>query len=315
MNEQFQIDVDAGLSSSPKTLPSKYFYNKIGDALFVKIMHSSEYYLTRTELEIFQTKTEQIIDSLEVDRNAYFELIELGAGDGLKTKELLKKLDDEKFNFNYLPVDISHNALDKLEESLSTELPNIAVQKKQGDYFEVLESLKENTHPKVVLFLGSNIGNLSDDLAADFLYKLGSNLKMNDKLLLGVDLMKPASIVLPAYNDKQGFTRDFNLNLLQRINDDLAADFDLSGFTHLPEYDEIEGIAKSYLLSTKNQTVSIGAINKTFCFAENEKIHTEISRKYSDDILNKIIDKTDFSVIAKLTDNKEYFANYVLNRG
>jgi len=142
--------VNAGLSSAPKTLPSKYFYDEIGDELFVKIMHSSEYYLTRSELEIFQEQSQEIIDTWDISKDHYFELIELGAGDGLKTKELLKQLCTQKYNFSYLPVDISQHALDNLEKSLSINLPNLKVQTKQGDYFEVLESLKESSHPKVL---------------------------------------------------------------------------------------------------------------------------------------------------------------------
>lgn len=315
MNNQFKEDVLAGLISSPKTLPSKYFYNEIGDDLFVKIMHSSEYYLTRAELEIFQQQSQEIIDNFGIDKESYFELIELGAGDGLKTKELLKDLCKQNCNFAYLPVDISQNALDKLEESLTNELPSIKVKTKQGDYFEVLQSLKETPHPKVVLFLGSNIGNLSDELAEKFIYRLGSNLKTNDKLLLGVDLMKSASIIIPAYSDKEGYTRDFNLNLLTRINDELGGEFDLNNFTHVAEYDEEKGIAKSFLVSTMEQDVRIDSLDKEFSFSKDEKIHTEISRKYSDEILNKIIADTDFEIFAKLTDSKNYFANYILRRG
>jgi len=314
MTKQFQEDVNAGLSSSPKTLPSKYFYNEIGDELFVKIMHSSEYYLTRAELEIFQLQSQEIIDTWDLQKETYFELIELGAGDGLKTKELLKQLCTQGYNFSYLPVDISQHALDNLKESLSIDIPNLRVQTKQGDYFEVLASLKESSHPKVLLFLGSNIGNMQDDLAEEFIYRLGSSLKTNDKLLLGVDLMKSASIILPAYNDKEGYTRDFNLNLLKRINDELEANFDLSEFKHQPEYDETEGIAKSFLVSNKEQVVNINTLGKAFKFSKDEKIHTEISRKYNDEIINKILAKTDFTISAKLTDSKKYFANYILNR-
>ncbi len=314
MNERFKADVDTGLSSTPKTLSSKYFYNEVGDALFVKIMHSPEYYLTRSELEIFQTQSPEMISSFDIKKDTYFELIELGAGDGLKTKELLRELNKDGYDFAYIPVDISQNALYLLQASLVEELPNVKVLPKQGDYFKVLESLKESTKPKVVLFLGSNIGNMKDEQASDFIYRLGANLHPNDKLLIGVDLMKPAELVLPAYNDAQGYTRDFNINLLQRINDELGANFNLSAFVHAPEYDEEEGIAKSFLKSTKEQTVHINALDKDFHFDEGEKIQTETSRKYNDAIMEKIIRNTDFEIVNKLTDKKEYFADYILNR-
>jgi len=314
MDEQFKKDVEDGLSKKIKSLPSKYFYDKIGDALFVKIMHMSEYYLTRAELEIFKNKSNQIIDYLQVHKDQYFELIELGAGDGLKTKELLGCLLDRGFDFDYFPLDISQNALNNLEESLISELPKLGIKRQQGDYFEILASLKSTKHPKVILFLGSNIGNMSDEIAAEFIYALGANLTKNDKLLLGVDLKKAASIVLPAYNDSEGITRAFNMNLLNRINKELGGNFDIEQFGHQPTYTEEEGIARSFLVSLKKQEVHIDAINRSFEFEEGEKIATEISRKYSDEIIEQLITDTDFEIVAKLTDEKMYFANYIFTK-
>lgn len=314
MLEQFKKDVEKGLSSSPKFLSSKYFYDKKGDELFVKIMGLPEYYLTRSEYEIFSEQTAQIIEAIGVQKETYFELIELGAGDGAKTKKLLHALVEGGFHFDYLPVDISQNALDGLEQSLTRELPNLSVRKQQGDYFEVLASLKKNQHPKVLLFLGSNIGNMPDRLATEFIYKLGASLRTGDKLFLGVDLIKAASIVLPAYNDSQGVTRDFNLNLLERINRELEADFEISNFRHAPEYREEEGVAKSFLESTADQEVFISSIGKTFTFKKGEKIHMEVSRKYNDEIVNSIIANTDFYISHKLMDRKGYFADYIFCR-
>jgi dimethylhistidine N-methyltransferase len=314
MIETFKKDIDEGLSSSPKLLPSKYFYDEKGDDLFVKIMHCDEYYLTRAELDIFKNQTQQIIENLQIDKNTYFELIELGAGDGLKTKELLKLLDKDNYQFDYLPVDISQNTLDNLENSVNNELPNITIKTKQGDYFKVLESLKGTKTPKVVLFLGSNIGNMRDEIASQFIYNLGANLNENDKLFLGVDLIKSSDIVKPAYNDSKGFTRDFNLNLLARINKELEADFNIDHFSHQPEYAESEGIAKSFIRSNIQQSVYIKKMDKTFHFEKGEKIATEISRKYNDQIIQNLIKDTSFSISAKLIDSKNYFSNYILNR-
>ncbi|MDB4088059.1 L-histidine N(alpha)-methyltransferase [Flavobacteriales bacterium] len=314
MTKQFKNDVNIGLSSSPKFLSSKYFYDKIGDELFVEIMNIPEYYLTRAEFEIFNKKTSDLIDSFEIDENEKFQLLELGAGDGTKTKELLKVLVSQGYDFEYVPIDISQNTLDKLESSLEKEIPTLSVTQKQGDYFEVLSSFKEVKTRKIVLFLGSNIGNLTDELSSKFLYELGGNLNENDRLLLGVDLIKPVDIVLPAYNDKQGITAKFNLNLLTRINSELSANFNLSNFKHQPEYTIEEGIAKSFIVSTEKQTVEIKSIKKTFSFDKEERIHTEISRKYNDSIINKIIENTDFTIENKILDSKEYFADYILKK-
>ena len=221
--EQFKKEINAGLSSPEKTLPSKYFYDKKGDDLFVEIMHLDEYYLTRAELDIFKNQTQQIINALALKKDTFFELIELGAGDGLKTKELIRELTKQNYKFDYVPVDISQNALNKLEQTLTIETPKVSIKKKQGDYFEILESLKENNSPKIILFLGSNIGNLSDKVASTFISKLSDSLNLNDKIFLGVDLIKPKEIVLPAYNDSKGITKAFNLNLLKRINNIISS--------------------------------------------------------------------------------------------
>ncbi len=314
MADQFLKDVDKGLSARQKSLPSKYFYDKKGDELFIKIMQLPEYYLTRAEHEIFKLKAPEIIKALQLNCKTCFELIELGAGDGLKTKELLATLNKKGYKFSYIPIDISHNVLEKLEKSLLCQLPEIVVKPKQGDYFKILDSLDSSDTPKVILFLGSNIGNMSDETASEFILKLGKNLNVNDKLLLGVDLIKPASVVLPAYNDSTGITRDFNLNLLHRINIELGGNFEISNFYHEPWYFEDEGIAKSYLVSSISQKVYIEKIDKTYSFGQKEKILTEISRKYNDEILRKIIKKTDFEITGKLTDTKNYFADYILSK-
>jgi dimethylhistidine N-methyltransferase len=314
MNNQFATDVLEGLSQTPKQLSSKYFYDEIGDSLFIKIMELPEYYLTRSEYEIFKSQSQEIIDSLKIDKSIHFELIELGAGDGTKTIELLKVLCDEGYLFTYVPIDISANVLSLLEDKLNAELPKLNIQSQQGDYFTVLGKFKESHHPKVVLFLGSNIGNMSDVQASQFVYDLGANLDHGDKLMLGVDLIKSAGIVLPAYDDAQGVTSAFNLNLLHRINEELGATFNLTGFTHAPEYSEEEGVARSYLQSTEDQTVAFSSFGRSFTFAKGEKIQVEISRKYSTEIIEKIIEPTDFKTIAKLTDRKGYFADYIFEK-
>lgn len=311
MIENFKKDVDKGLSGSPKKLSSKYFYDTIGDQLFMKIMRSDDYYLTRAEFEIFQTKSQQIIDALALKPDTYFELIELGAGDGSKTVELLKVLHNKAYKFKYSPIDISNDVLIHLEKNLKKAIPELNISTKTGDYFEILQTIKSTPHPKVVLFLGSNLGNLSDNLAASFIYQIGAYLNAGDHLLLGLDLIKAKEIVLPAYNDSKGYTSLFNLNLLNRINVELGGHFNIDKFSHQPEYSEEEGVAKSFIVSDVKQDVAIDSLEKIFHFEEGEKIHTEISRKYNDDILNQIFDKTDFVKVVRLLDSNSYFADYI----
>jgi len=252
---------------------------------------------------------------LNVSKSKHFELIELGAGDGSKTKFLLKGLLDQGYDFDYLPIDISGNVLELLAEKLKAELPSLSIKAQQGDYFEIMKTLKDSHAPKVVLFLGSNIGNQNDAQAAEFMYSLGANLEAGDRVVLGADLIKPVDVVLPAYNDSQGVTKAFNMNLLTRINRELVGDFEIDQFDHAPEYTEEEGVAKSYIQSKADQTVTIEATGKSYSFKKDEKIHVEISRKYNEAVLDKILSKTDFSLVESLKDSKVLYADFILERG
>lgn len=314
VQEQFKQDVFSGLSQKPKHIPSKYFYDERGDELFVRIMNMPEYYLTRSEMEIFTEQSEQLVASLGIAEGEAVEIVELGAGDGTKTIHLLREFMRSRIAFRYLPIDISQNALTGLEKYLKSEIPDLNIRSMHGDYFRMLGDLKQVPVKKIILFLGSNIGNMPDEDARHFLDSLSRNLNPGDKIILGVDLVKEKEIVLPAYNDAEGITRDFNLNLLERMNRELAADFDLNAFVHDPEYDETEGIAKSFLKSTKQQVVEIKSINQRFLFEQNERIHTEISRKYNDVILHRIIASSPLQVQQCFKDSKEWFGDYIIHR-
>ena len=315
MESQFAIDVADGLTSNPKYIPSRYFYDEKGDSIFQEIMAMPEYYLTEAEHEIISTQASEIIEGLQLKKDVFFELIELGPGDGYKTQELLIELVARDYSFEYVPVDISGNALEVLTENLTDAIPGLKIHPMQGDYFHVLEEINRSHFPKVVLFLGSNLGNYPDPQAHQLLYNLGSHMQPGDKLFLGVDLIKSESIIGPAYDDPHDITSRFNLNLLERMNRELGAKFNKKLFRHCPEYDEQEGVARSFLVSVEEQSVEISAINKTIEFDEGEKIFTEISRKYDDVIVERILKGTDFRVIGKLTDSNQYFADYILDRG
>lgn len=314
MTDQFKTEIIEGLSKAQKTLPSKYFYDAKGDKLFQQIMAMPEYYLTRAEFEIFTNQAADIVSSFEIETKNAFEIIELGAGDGTKTLKLLEECLRLSDQFQYKPIDISTHALQGLVAMLHQKLPNLTVSPQQGTYFDVLQDLSVSPNPKIVLFLGSNLGNLEDSAAARFMRNLSDCLSPGDKVLLGLDLIKPAHIVLPAYNDEQGITREFNLNLLDRINQELGGNFNRSQFEHAPEYDEKEGIAKSYIRSKIDQTVSLTDCEKTFFFKSGERINTEISRKYNDDIIATIIAETDLRIQSKFVDSQHYFADYLLTK-
>ena len=229
---EFAKEVKEGLTSFPKQLSSKYFYDEIGDALFQGIMAMPEYYLTDAEFEILETHKKTISKYFSQSGDA-FDLFELGAGDGKKTKILLKHLLNNGFDFAYRPIDISQNALKQLETKLLEELPGLTVNSIQGTYFETLKDIgKEQERKKIILFLGSNIGNLLHPNAIDFLRKLKSVMGKEDILFMGMDQKKNPQTILNAYNDASGITEAFNKNILKRINRELSGNFNLDNFLH-----------------------------------------------------------------------------------
>ncbi len=276
----FAQNVEAGLSKSVKSLSSRYFYDSVGSKLFQQIMELPEYYLTRCEYEVLSENKEAIAQHF--GDGGFFHLIDLGAGDALKTKILLRELSEQGRQFDYVPVDISGDAMEQLTQNLLAELPTVAVHAVIGEYFQALKWLQENkSERKVVLFLGSNIGNFNPEESENFLQSIRGYLQAGDKFLLGVDLRKDPEKLIPAYSDASGVTAAFNLNLLHRINQELGGDFDISGFRHYALYEPQEGAMKSYLISERPQEVFIKEIEKTFRFEAWEAIQTENSFKYT----------------------------------
>lgn len=309
MDKQFLEDVIRGLSSSPKTLSSKYFYDDAGDKLFQQIMALDEYYLTDCEHEIFTTHRATLLDHF-VSNCDLFHLVEFGAGDALKTKILLKYFLDQGVVFEYNPIDISASAIDQLAEDLNHSLPQLSVVPMIHEYFTAVEELsKKSTCKKVILFLGSNIGNFTDKEAGLFFRHLADIIQPDDQLLTGFDLKKDPAVILAAYNDSKGVTRDFNLNLLSRINRELYADFDIGKFYHYPIYDPVNGAARSYLISRKKQQVSIGANPTIIKFEKDEPIFMEISQKYSLEDIENYAARAGFRITENFFDKRKYFLN------
>ncbi len=308
MNSQFASDVLTGLVAKPKTLSSKYFYDKTGDAIFQEIMALEEYYLTKAEFNVLDSNKQALLDS--IGKSGFFHLVEFGAGDGLKTKILLQHFLEQEADFVYEPIDISGNVLQQLEQDLKEKLPDLKVATLQGDYFEVLKGLNgHNGRKKVVLFLGSNIGNFTDDQAKDFLSKLCDSLHKGDQLLIGMDLKKDPATILEAYNDSKGVTARFNINLLERVNKELEADFAVEDFMHYPVYNPLTGFAQSYLVSKKEQTVHIAAMGQDIHFEAWEAVHTEISRKFSLSEIRELSKASGFELKENFLNDKEEFVD------
>lgn len=310
---QFAADVYHGLTSQPKKVGSKYFYDEKGDELFQAIMHLPEYYLTGKEFEILQDNKHAISEIFATETG--FDLIELGAGDGKKTKILLRHFLNEDLNFKYIPVDISQNVLEILDRSLEKEIPNLDVEPQQGTYTEVLARLNEYRHrKKVILFLGSNIGNFLEQEAIHFLTKISKTMGHDDLLLVGIDQKKDPAKILAAYNDSSGVTAAFNKNLLVRINRELDANFDPDTFLHWPMYDPETGITKSFLVSQKEQEIEVNSLNLKVHFRQWETIHTEISMKYDDEGMARIAAAAGLKMSNSFNDKDSYFKNYIFKK-
>lgn len=309
----FKKDVYEGLTSFPKYLLSKYIYDEQGDKLFQKIMEMPEYYLTECEFGILKQHTSSIADSFRAEGG--FDLIELGAGDGKKTKVILSYLSEKKYDFKYLPIDISQHVLDELRESLERELPEVQVEPQQGTYFKTLERLADyNKRKKVILFLGSNIGNLQHEKAIEFLKNIRNAMSEDDMLFMGFDQKKHPKKILDAYNDPDGITEAFNKNLLVRINRELEADFDPESFLHWETYDPETGTAKSFLVSRLDQEVTIKALDLRVHFEAWESIHTEISQKYDDSVVKWLADEAGLKVENTFEDSENCYKNYIFRR-
>lgn len=309
VDENLARDIRNGLQASPKFLSSKYFYDDHGSELFQEIMRMPEYYPTDCEFDIFQTYKQDLRSAfLPAEREGNFRLLEFGAGDGLKTKVLLEHFHATKTPFTYTPIDISGGALKQLTDDLTTTWPDLSVSPFCGDYFEALHTLNESINErKVVLFLGSNLGNFTMPQALTFLKAIGDNLHANDLLLLGLDLKKDPHVILPAYDDPAGITQAFNLNLLTRLNRELGANFDVDQFMHAPMYDPLTGECRSYLVSRKHQEVYLEYLNETIEFRAWEAIWTELSQKYDLDMVEGLAAAAGFDIVEHFTDAKGYF--------
>jgi dimethylhistidine N-methyltransferase len=311
--DAFASSVLEGLEGEPKRLESRYFYDDRGDALFREIMGLPEYYLTACELEILSHQAEVIL--ADYDAGTPLDVVELGAGDGTKSRHLLEAAMRKGLDLRYVPIDISSAALDHLSHHMVARLPGLEVAPSCGDYLTSLHELHEkSSRPELLLLLGSNIGNYPDDDAAALLDSLAREMTYDDRMLVGFDLRKDPWMIHLAYNDSAGLTREFNLNLLDRINRELGGDFNLDAFDHYEPYDPVAGVASSFLISLAQQTVSIDALGREFEFEPFELIHTEISRKYSPDEIDYLAGQSGLSIVRTLVDRREYFADVLMRK-
>src|SRR5215468_1208842 len=293
-------DVIAGLSSDPRTLPCKYFYDERGAALFQKICELPEYYVTRTEIDILDRCRADIASQL----GPGVELIGLGTGAGTKTRILIETLENPAV---YIPVDISKKQLRQSTALFRKSFPTLEILSVCADYLQpvVLPSPRHKAARNIVYFPGSTIGNFEPDEAIQFLRRIANVCRGGGGLLIGVDLKKDRQVLEAAYNDSAGVTAQFNLNLLQRINRELDADLDLDQWHHRAIYNSEAGRIEMHLISKTDQFVHLN--EHQFHFRRGEKIITEYSYKYSPDEFAAFAAKVGFNFVRMWTDDAALF--------
>ncbi len=296
-------DVLAGLSRVSKALPPKLFYDEQGSALFEQITCLPEYYPTRTEAAILTANADEIC--ARIGREV--SVSELGAGTATKTRILLHALLRRQESVNYFPLDVSHAALQLAKNELNAEFESVNVYPYVGD-FENLSFLAVPAPPRLVLYIGSSIGNLEQSDAISLLENIARRLSPGDHLLLGVDLVKEREVLLAAYNDSAGITAVFNKNLLVRINRELGGGFESDAFQHVALWNEAAARIEMHLESKRPQLVRINGIDRTLSFSGGERIHTENSYKYTVESLENMMRCSGFEVEHVWTDPQRWFA-------
>lgn len=305
-------DVRAGLTASPKRLPCCYFYDEEGSRLFEEICELPEYYLPVAEREILTEHAADVASHFH-ERPV---VIELGSGSASKTRIVLDALLSRYRTITYAPIDISRSALETSAPALLETYPTLDVRAVAGDYFEELQRLDAPAGPpRLILWLGSSIGNLDRPEAAAFLRRIRGTMSPRDRLLIGIDLRKHRAVVESAYDDTRGVTARFNLNLLARINRELGGGFDLRAFRHHSIYDEDAGRIEMYLVSTRDQAVRISHLELLVPFAVGEAVHTENSYKYSLGEIDALAAAAGLGIAAQWTDTGRRFSANLLVSG
>jgi L-histidine N-alpha-methyltransferase len=297
------LDVREGLTAMPKHLPAKLFYDEIGSLLFERITELPEYYLTRTERAILERYAADILEQA----GPALTLVELGAGTATKTRILIEELIGRQSRTLFYPIDVSSSALDEAVKQLSQQFPALRVNPIVADYTGGVQALNRISGRKLVLYIGSSIGNFEVHQAIRLLRRIRQSLRSGDALLLGADFAKSPKILVPAYDDAQGVTAQFNKNILARINRELDADFDLDTFRHIAQWNRRCSRMEIYLESLVEQSVFIPGIDLDVKFKAGERIHTENSYKYTDAMIESILNESGFTLEHTWCDRKKWF--------
>ncbi len=296
-------DVLRGLTRMPKSLPPKLFYDAEGSELFEQITQLPEYYLTRTETGILEANAEEIAARAGAD----VTLVELGAGTAAKTRIILRALLQNQPQLAFYPVDVCSDPLRAAAASLKRELPRVQVKGIVADYTHNLRWLKEIDGRKLVMYIGSSIGNFEPFQATALLAKLRRALSPGDALLLGTDMVKDPLTLIAAYDDAQGVTTLFNKNVLARINRELGGHFELASFRHVAVWNRRRSRMEMYLESMRPQDVAIDGLGITVRFAACERLHTENSYKFTMAMIQSMIENSGMQLETTWTDAQNLF--------
>jgi len=301
-------EVQRGLIPQPRSLAPWLFYDAAGSRLFERITVLPEYYPTRTERAIFAGYAEGIISAAKGESTKPLRVVELGAGTASKTGILLDAAVKLQGTVTYVPIDVSPSALDEACESLSRSLSEVCVEPEVANYVTDTLELAPHDGPTLALYIGSSIGNFSPEDARAILRNLRGQMKPGDSLLLGTDMVKDEATLLAAYDDENGVTGAFNLNVLRRLNKELGADFDLARFRHVARWNAAESRIEMHLESLTAQRVRIPAANLMVPFANGETIHTENSYKFTGESVRKLVEDSGFLVEETWMDERGWFA-------
>lgn len=296
-------DVRQNLLQSPYSLPPKYFYDHRGSVLFDQICDTPEYYPTRTESALLQRYCQHIINRLHLHH-----IIELGSGTSRKTRHLFDACQHLNKYPEYWPFDVCEPMLIQTAEDLMVQYDWLNVQPLEGDYSAGLSHLPKPDGHSLYVFLGSSIGNFSETEAINFLTEVSQHMATGDTLLLGIDRIKPVEVLEAAYNDEQGVTAEFNLNVLSVLNKQLGANFDLQQFEHQAVFNESESQIEMYLHSRSKQTIDFSELDTKLTLHDGEKILTEISRKYSLNGIENLLNQAGLNIMDHFEPENEYFS-------
>lgn len=303
-------EVLRGLTAMPKTLSPWLFYDEAGSRLFEAITRLPEYYLTRTEHSIFAQHGDAMLECAGCGSGKALTMIELGAGTAAKTGLLLQAAARRQGVVDYVPIDVSESALEAAKSRLEAEIDGVLVTPRVADYTDGIEEIPADAQ-RMVLYIGSSIGNFEPDDAVDVLREVRRRLAKGDWLLLGADRVKDRATLLRAYDDEAGITAEFNKNVLARINRELGANFNPRLFRHRARWNEARSRIEMHLESVTAQIVTIPALDLEVRFAAGETIHTENSYKFTEESIRRVVERAGFRIERHWTDEREWFGVYL----